>query len=116
MSPASVLRIGAASVAAPIRSVLARGVLDADARVGVVDHLDELRRRLIASLVAVGAAFCVAFAWHGELIALLNAPLAGGPPVTLGITEPFFTALKVSAFAAFLAAFPVLMWNVWRYI
>ncbi len=116
MSPATVLRIGAATMAAPIRSALSRGVLDSDSRVDVVDHLDELRRRLIASLVTLGAAFTAAFVWHEQLIELLNAPLAGGQPVTLGITEPFFTAIKVSAFAAFLAAFPVLMWHVWRYI
>lgn len=116
MSPATVLRSGAATLAAPLRSALARGVLDSDARVGVVDHLDELRRRLIWSLVSLAIAFGFAFAWHGELISLLNSPLNGGQPVTLSITEPFFTALKVSAFAAFLAAFPILMWNLWRYV
>lgn len=116
MSPAALLRSGVATAASPLRAVLGRGVLDSDARLDVVDHLDELRRRLIWSLMTLGAAFGTAFWWHGELIALLNAPLAGGQPVTLGITEPFFTALKVSAFAAFLGAFPILMWHLWRYV
>ena len=81
-----------------------------------MDHLDELRRRLVWSLMTLGVGFGVAFAYHGELIALLNEPLQGGEPVTLGIAEPFITAIKVSAFAAFLAAFPVLMWHLWRYV
>ncbi len=112
----SAMRGGAALAAGPARRLLSRGVLAPDARLDTVAHLDELRRRLIASLLVLGVAFGVAFAWHGELIHLLNAPLRGGQPVTLGITEPFFTALKVSAFAAFLGSFPVLMWHLWRYV
>ena len=115
MSPRDLLRGGAAVVTLP-RRIRVRPVAERDARMGVVDHLDELRGRLIASLVTLTLAFIGAFLVHGKLIEWLNAPLEGGPPVTLGITEPFFTALKVSAFAAFAVAFPVLMWHLWRYV
>ena len=116
MSPATVLRAGMATAALPLRSMLARGVLDRDARVGMVDHLDELRRRLMWAIATLTLGFAGAFAVHERIIEALNAPLNGAQPVTLGIAEPFMTAIKVSAFAALLLAFPVLMWHIWRYV
>lgn len=116
MSPRGVIRGGASAVALPIRLMRMRTLSADDHCMDAVEHLDELRQRLIWSLMTLGAGFIVAFIEHEHLVSWLNEPLDGGPPVTLGITEPFFTAIKVSAFAAFLVAFPVLMWHVWRYV
>ena len=56
----------------------------------LVDHLDELRNRLVISLIAVTAAFAVSYAFHARLLALLEVPLpAGKKLVTFGVTEPF---------------------------
>ena len=84
---------------------------------GLVDHLGELRTRLIIVLLALAAGFAVAFGFHHQLIEWLNAPLpAGRKPVTLGVTEPFMTSLKVSLYGGFALALPVILWQVWSYL
>lgn len=84
----------------------------------LVDHLGELRARVIVSLVAVAAGFAVAFVFRERLIELLNAPLPADhkKPVTLGVTEPFVTSLKISAFAGLAIALPVVLWQFWSFV
>ena len=72
-----------------------------DDRLSVVDHLDELRSRLIVSVVA----FVVAWAlttWQNHLVLeIMNAPLPDGKePITLGPTEAFTTTLMNAAYFA----------------
>ena len=91
--------------------------VDHEERLSVVDHLDELRSRLMVS----GAAFLVAFGlagWqNGRVIAILNAPLPGAmEPITLGPTEPFVTTLKLSAYAGILLALPVLLYQAYAFL
>jgi sec-independent protein translocase protein TatC len=82
----------------------------------LVDHLDELRSRLIVSLIAVVASFAVSYAFHARLLAMLEAPLpAGKKLVTFGVTEPFMTSLQVSLVGAIAIALPVLLWQAWCY-
>jgi sec-independent protein translocase protein TatC len=83
----------------------------------LVDHLGELRARIVVSLGALVAGSFVAFAFHHRLIHWLNAPLpAGRQPVTLGVAEPFTTSLKVSIYAGFALALPVILWQVWSFL
>jgi sec-independent protein translocase protein TatC len=84
----------------------------------LVDHLGELRTRLVVAIGAVAAGFGVAYAFHGALLDLLNAPLpaAHRHPVTFGVAEPFLTSVKVSLFAGFLLAFPIVAWQMWGFI
>ena len=83
----------------------------------LVEHLDELRTRLIISLVALSVGFAVAFAFHAHLIHWLNQPLpeAQRKPVTFGVTEPFFTSIKVSLYAGFALALPVILYQLWSF-
>jgi sec-independent protein translocase protein TatC len=82
----------------------------------LVEHLDELRSRLIISLLAVGLAFPVAYYFHETLIDWLIRPLPDDRViVTLGVAEPFTTALKVSFYASLALAFPVLVWQAWSF-
>lgn len=83
----------------------------------LVDHLDELRARLIVSLVAIAGGSSIAYVFHPRLIRWLNAALPPGHrhPVTLGIAEPFMTSLKISLAAGFALALPVVLWQVWSY-
>lgn len=82
----------------------------------LVDHLGELRSRLAVSLVTLAAFSGVAFAFHAHLIAWLTRPLPDGRElVTLGVTEPFTTSVKLSLYAGFLLALPVLLWQMWGF-
>jgi sec-independent protein translocase protein TatC len=82
----------------------------------LVEHLDEFRSRLIVSLLAVGVFFPVAYIFHERLVRWLMRPLPDDAHiVTLGVTEPFTTAVKLSFYAALAAAFPVLVWQAWSF-
>jgi sec-independent protein translocase protein TatC len=89
-----------------------------DQHADVVDHLDELRTRLVVSLVAVAAGFGVAYAFHARVIEFLNAalPAAHRHPVTFGIAEPFLTSMKVSLVAGLGLALPIVLWQLWSYL
>jgi len=83
----------------------------------LVEHLDELRSRLIVALVALVPAFLVAFAFHEQIIEWLMEPLPDDQRlVTLGVTEPFTTSIKVSLLAGIALALPVLLWQVWSFL
>jgi sec-independent protein translocase protein TatC len=83
----------------------------------LVEHLDELRSRLIISLLALGVGFVVAFIFHERLIEWLQEPLpADRELTTFGVTEPFTTSIKVSFYAAVALAFPILIWQIWSFL
>jgi sec-independent protein translocase protein TatC len=83
----------------------------------LVEHLDELRIRLLISLIALSIGFVVAFIFHEHLIHWLNQPLPADQrkPVTFGVTEPFFTSVKVSLYAGFALALPVILYELWSF-
>ncbi len=83
----------------------------------LVEHLDELRSRLIICLIAIVPAFLLTFAFHERLMEWLTAPLPDDRKlVTLGVTEPFTTSVKVSLIAALAIAVPVLLWQLWAFL
>jgi sec-independent protein translocase protein TatC len=82
----------------------------------VVEHLGELRSRIVFCLLTVCVAFGVTYAFHGTLLHWMNRPLPKGvKPVTLAVTEPFLTSFWISLWAAFLLALPVILWQVWGF-
>jgi len=84
----------------------------------LVEHLGELRARIVVSLVALAAGFIVAYSFHGRILDWLNRPLPKGidKPVTFSPAEPFLTSVKVSLLAGFLLALPVVLWQVWAFL
>jgi sec-independent protein translocase protein TatC len=84
----------------------------------LVEHLEELRTRIFVSLGALAVAFAVAFVFHHHLLHWLNGPLPEkrGNPITLGVAEPFLTAVKVSMLAALALALPVVLWQLWSFL
>src|SRR5918992_5217961 len=83
----------------------------------LVEHLEELRSRLIVCLLALGAAFPIAFYFHETLIEWLMRPLPDGRRlITIGVAEPFTTSVKVSLLAAVAVAFPILVWQTWSFL
>ena len=86
-------------------------------RVTLVEHLDELRSRLIIALGAVAVGFVVAFVFQDQILRWLEAPLPDGKELTtFGVTEPFFTSIKVSFYAGFALALPVVLWQIWSFL
>jgi sec-independent protein translocase protein TatC len=83
-----------------------------------VEHLGELRARLIISLGALAVAFAVAYAFHGHLLNWLNRPLPDRfqKPATFSPIEPFTTSVWVSLYAALLLALPVIFWQLWAFL
>jgi sec-independent protein translocase protein TatC len=91
--------------------------LGTDEEATVVEHLTELRHRLLIAIAAIVPAFLVTFYVHTTLIEWHKRPL---PPdktlVTLGVIEPFTTAVKVSGLAAIAIVLPILIWQVWGFL
>ena len=82
----------------------------------LVDHLDELRSRLIASALAFGVALGLCF-WRNDLVlAVMNKPLEGRQPITLSPAEAFTTTLTLSAYAALILTLPVLLYQLYAFI
>lgn len=82
----------------------------------LVEHLEELRSRLIVCIVTLVVAFPVAYIFHEHLIDALTRLLPEDRElVTFGVAEPFTTALKVSFYAALALAFPVIVWQTWSF-
>jgi sec-independent protein translocase protein TatC len=86
-------------------------------RLSVVEHLDELRTRLLLSLLA----FVVAFgftAWQNHLVLeIVNRPLPDGvKPITLAPAEAFYTTITNSAYAAILIALPVILYQIYAFV
>lgn len=84
----------------------------------MVEHLDELRTRLLVSLGAIIPGFGVAFAFHGRLIGWLTDPLPDDHDrlLALGVTEAFFTSVKVSFYVGIGLALPVILFQVWSFL
>ncbi|HWC49314.1 MAG TPA: twin-arginine translocase subunit TatC [Solirubrobacterales bacterium] len=87
-------------------------------QVSLVDHLGELRERLVVSLAALGVAFAICF-WQSDLLLeLANGPLPAGHErlITFGVTEPFTTTLTVSAYGALILALPVVLFQAYAFV
>ncbi len=89
-------------------------------RLSVVDHLDELRTRLILCAVAFVVAWAFT-AWQNDLVLeIVNKPLPDEleeeGPITLGPAEAFYTTLTNSAYAALLIALPVILYQLYAFI
>lgn len=89
-----------------------------DEQLSLVDHLDELRRRITWSLAALALAIVVAFVFNGVVFDLLLAPL---PQSTTQITtfspaEPFMVTLKVCAVFGAILVSPYLIYHFWAFV
>ncbi len=85
-----------------------------DGEMSAINHLEELRRRLIISIVAVLIASAGCYCFAEEMVAFITQP--AGKLYYLNPAEAFFTYLKVSVCAGFLAAIPVIMHQFWAFI
>lgn len=86
----------------------------------LVEHLTELRRRVIIAVIAIGLGGLVAFLFYERILEFLIGPyeeITG--KTTLLITDPlegFTTRLKIAAFGGLFLASPIVLWQAWRFI
>src|SRR5438552_7909162 len=80
----------------------------------IVEHLEELRVRLLISLVAFGIATIVGYLFVERILALLLRPV--GQVVLLARTEAFFVRLKVAGLAGVFLSLPVILYRIWRFV
>jgi sec-independent protein translocase protein TatC len=86
-------------------------------RLSIVDHLDELRSRIIVCALAFGVAWALT-AWQNHLVLeIINAPLPNDiQPITLGPAEAFYSTLTNSAYVALLIALPVILYQIYAFL
>jgi sec-independent protein translocase protein TatC len=85
----------------------------------LLEHLIELRRRLLWCLATLVVTFFFCFAFSKDIFAVLVQPLlkAGqGRLIYTDVFEAFFAEVKVSLFAALMLSFPVLATQLWRFV
>lgn len=80
----------------------------------LVEHLAELRRRLIVSLLILCAASAFVFQRSGDLLTWLSGPVGG--LIFVAPTEAFYTRLRVAVFGGFLLSLPLLLHQVYLFI
>jgi sec-independent protein translocase protein TatC len=95
--------------------------MDEDEKLPFTVHLDELRKRLIISFIAVGVGFVASYGFKEYLFQILVRPLtkvmeAGGTLIFTGLPEAFFTYLKVSFLAGLMLAAPVIIYQFWMFV
>jgi sec-independent protein translocase protein TatC len=84
----------------------------------LVEHLDELRQRIIVSVAAVALTTAAAFAVHGQILDFLTRALPADHHrlATFGVAEPLSVSIQVSLYAGILLALPVLLWQLWSFL
>jgi sec-independent protein translocase protein TatC len=93
------------------------GPVDFEDRLTLVDHLDELRTRVIVSVAAFAVAFSLCFWQNDRLLNIANAPLPGDRvPITFGVAEPFTTTVTISAYAAIVISLPVILYQAYAFM
>ena len=89
-----------------------------DDRMTLVEHLDELRTRLIVCGVALLLVTVVCFFFNNEILDFANEPLPSDrfEPITFSPTEPFLTTLTVVIYSALLITMPLLLYQAYAFI
>jgi sec-independent protein translocase protein TatC len=92
-----------------------RKAIGSDDKLPFTDHLDELRHRLIISVVGIGIGFAVSYGFSQQLLVLLQRPMPTRL-VFIAPTEAFFVNLKVAFYAGLFLSVPLLLFQVWKFV
>ena len=93
----------------------------AGGRMSFLDHLDELRKRLVMSVASIFVGFLIAYAFIDPIQSFVMVPLyetlpEGSEFIFTEITEAFFVGIKVAALVGLLLAMPMVFWQFWRFV
>jgi sec-independent protein translocase protein TatC len=91
-----------------------------DEKLPLTEHLEELRTRLIRCIIAIAVGACISYAFKEKIFEILSLPLihamkAGDKLIFTGITEAFFTYIKISLLSGILMAIPVILYEFWMF-
>lgn len=83
-----------------------------------LEHLEELRRVILISLVALLIATFGCYFYNDFFLGILTRPVhdLGLKLVFIGVAEGFFTQIQVALYAGFVVSFPIIIWQIWRFI
>jgi sec-independent protein translocase protein TatC len=87
-------------------------------RLTLVEHLDELRNRIVVCVAVLGVALALCF-WQSHLLLdIASQPLPGDHRelLTFGVTEPFTTTLTVAVYGALILSLPILLYQLYAYV
>ncbi|MEO9601378.1 twin-arginine translocase subunit TatC [Parasphingorhabdus sp.] len=93
-----------------------------DSKAPLIEHLIELRQRMLWSVAALVVAFLVSIVFADEIFGILVQPLTDAFPAGEGkliytkLYEAFFVEIKVAMFAAFFVAFPIISNQLWAFV
>jgi sec-independent protein translocase protein TatC len=92
-----------------------------DEKLPFTHHLEELRKRIIICLAAVAVGFALSYAFSEEIYRLLAEPIKSIMPegssfIFTGLTEAFFTYLKLALFAGIILSSPVILYQIWCFV
>ncbi len=92
-----------------------------DLKMSLTEHLIELRKRLTNSLIALGIGFFFCYYFKDLLFELITAPLTEALPpdsylIYTGLTQAFFTYMKVAFFSSLILTSPFIFYQVWKFI
>jgi sec-independent protein translocase protein TatC len=92
-----------------------------DVTMSILEHLEELRSRLIKILISAGVGFCIGYYFSETIFGYLIRPLTNVLPkgtslIFTSITEAFFTYLKVGLLAGVFIASPFILYQIWAFI
>jgi sec-independent protein translocase protein TatC len=87
-------------------------------RLTLVEHLDELRARLIVSLAVFGVALALCFWQNHMLLDIVKGPLPSNHDrlLTFGVTEPFMTTFTVAAYGAIIISLPIILFQLYVFV
>jgi sec-independent protein translocase protein TatC len=87
-------------------------------RLSLVEHLDELRARIVVCLAVFGVALALCFWQNHLLLEIAGGPLPSGHKklITFGVTEPFTTTVTVAAYGAIVLALPIVLYQLYAYV
>ena len=83
-----------------------------------ISHLEDLRRVIVVSTIALIVATFASYFYSDQLLALLQKPISDMDIklVFIGVGEGFFAKIKVSLYAGFVFSFPIIVWQIWRFV
>lgn len=120
MAEADAIRDPATAPATPVELEVAAPaavVADGEKVMTLVDHLTELRNRLVVTIVAIAIGSAIGFLLASRIIGILKAPLATDKPLVFtGLGDAFFINLKISIVFGVIVSMPIILYELWAFI